>query len=111
MSRCFQAKHPSKPEDIKDEACSNSKKLDQKATVRYCGRITYLEGNSKGKQIYDCFAESDVKGEFNFSKTIQETLTCENITSQSYKKGEVEFCACSSDLCNGGLSSKVNRES
>ena len=78
---------------------------------RYCVRGTILEGKDKGtdkETFYDCFSEGDITGDYGFTKTIGETLTCEETKHQSGEK--YEFCACSTDLCNAASSaSKVGK--
>ena len=75
---------------------------------RYCVRGTSLEGKDKGETFYGCYSIGDITGDYGFTKTIEETLKCEETKHQSGEK--YEFCACSTDLCNAAsTASKVGK--
>ena len=75
---------------------------------RYCVRGTQLTGGDKGEIFYDCYSLGDITDDYGFTKTIEETLTCEETKHQGGEK--YEFCACSTDLCNASsTASKVSK--
>ena len=90
--------------EAKNEVCSRK-------NSKYCVKGTSLEGERKGKTILGCVKEGDVKGEWSFTKTPKETLTCEELTINLGYNGDpskYEVCICSKELCNGSSTSKVS---
>ena len=80
---------------------------------RYCVKYRQLTGSEdytqgEGELSYDCFSLGDITDDYGFTKTIEETLTCEETKHQGGEK--YEFCACSTDLCNASsTASKVSK--
>ena len=60
-------------------------------STRYCVRGTSLEGKDKGETFYGCYSLGDITEDYIYTKTIEETLTCEQTKHQSGENSKVLY--------------------